>query len=248
MSETISVATARTRSAPALWLQMKEQLENPAISAPQHGTHRTLMNLQAEDTMAITLEAIQEEIRTLCQADHQAEAEVAYRKDNPNSKALRQTSQRLTFSPFGALASSSVAPIRKPAQLVRLADGPGARTVLDLALPVKLTAMFGVEPIRDTCVRAVVWSSAAIDPKRKSVDNLLEQLGTSKVPIPPSARTLSSFDQHGPEEETLAAQPVQSKAASRRLPPNSHKPLRCMVPRPRSLPPFVGMFGHQNPL
>jgi hypothetical protein len=59
---------------------MKEQLENPAISTPQHGTHRVVTNHQAEDTVAITLEAIQEEIRTLCQADHQAEAETAYRK------------------------------------------------------------------------------------------------------------------------------------------------------------------------
>jgi hypothetical protein len=41
-------------------------------------------------------------------------------------------------------------------QLVRLADGPAARTVLNLALPVKLTAVLKVEPIRDTCVRAAV--------------------------------------------------------------------------------------------
>ena len=59
---------------------MKEQLENPAISSPQFGTHREVANLQAEDTMEITLEAIQEEIRTLCQADRREAAEVAYRK------------------------------------------------------------------------------------------------------------------------------------------------------------------------
>ncbi|KAI0284389.1 hypothetical protein BC826DRAFT_1109773 [Russula brevipes] len=147
--------------------------------------------------------------------------------DDPNSKALRQTSRRLTFSPFGALASSSVAPIRKPVR------PPLINSPLLLLSHAKTLNESGPAPI---------------DPKRKSVDDLLEQLGTSKVPVPPSARTLSSFDQHGPEEETLAAQPVQSKAASRRLPPNSHKPLRRMVPRPRSLPPFVGMFGHRNPL
>ncbi|KAI0277201.1 hypothetical protein BC826DRAFT_976666 [Russula brevipes] len=89
---------------PSLWLQMKEQLENLAISAPQHGTHWMVVNLQGEDTMAITLEAIQEEIRTLCQADHQAEVEVAYRKFslwkqlNSNKTVMHMLGQRVALA------------------------------------------------------------------------------------------------------------------------------------------------------
>jgi hypothetical protein len=59
---------------------MKEQLENPAITAPQHGTHLKVETPQAADTMEITLEAIQEAIQTLFQAVHQEEAETAYHK------------------------------------------------------------------------------------------------------------------------------------------------------------------------
>lgn len=103
-------------------------------------------------------------------------------------------------SPFDVLASSSVTPGRKPAPPVSHQQGPS-------------------EPFEDT------WSSV-IDPKRKSVDNLLEQLSIPKPPAPQSAHP---FDQHSPEEETPIAEPVQSKAASRPLPP---KPMQAPSPRP----------------
>ena len=110
-------------------------------------------------------------------------------------------------SPFDALASSSVA-IRKPAPPLSHQQGPP-------------------EPFEDT------WSSV-IDPKRKSVDNLLEQLSTSKAPIPSSTHSIPAFDRHTPDEETPITELVQSKTASRPLPP---KPTQA--PSPRASPPKV---------
>lgn len=110
-------------------------------------------------------------------------------------------------SPFDALASSS-APARKPAPPPSHQQAPP-------------------EQFEDG------WSSAVIDPKRKSVDNLLEQLGSTKAPVPPTAQA-PLFDQHTPEEEAPVPDPFQSKAASRPLPP---KPMQA--PSPRSSPPKV---------
>jgi hypothetical protein len=111
-------------------------------------------------------------------------------------------------SPFDALASSSVAPIRKPA-------------------PTLSQQQPTTESFEDT------WSSV-IDPKRKSVDNLLEQLSSPKAPGAPSAHSIPSYDRHTPDEETAIAEPVHSKAASRPLPP---KPTQ--VPSPRPSPPKI---------
>ncbi|KAI0256476.1 hypothetical protein BJV78DRAFT_1164626 [Lactifluus subvellereus] len=110
-------------------------------------------------------------------------------------------------SPFDALASSSVA-IRKPAPPLSHQQGHP-------------------EPFEDS------WSSV-IDPKRKSVDNLLEQLSSPKAPVQPSAHSIPAFDQHPPDEETPIAEPALSKTASRPLPP---KPMQ--VPSPRASPPKV---------
>jgi hypothetical protein len=109
-------------------------------------------------------------------------------------------------SPFDALASSSAAPVRKPAQPSSHQQGPS-------------------EPFEDT------WTSV-IDPKRKSVDNLLEQIGHTKAPVP-SAQPIP-FDQPSPDDETPINELVQSKAASRPLPP---KPTQAHSPR--STPPKV---------
>ena len=111
-------------------------------------------------------------------------------------------------SPFDALASSSVAPVRKPAPPVSHQQGPS-------------------EPFEDN------WSSV-IDPKRKSVDNFLEQLSIPKAPTLPSAHSVPTFDQHSLDEETPIAEPVQSKTTSRPLPP---KPTQA--PSPRASPPKI---------
>ncbi|KAI0306774.1 hypothetical protein B0F90DRAFT_1808391 [Multifurca ochricompacta] len=111
-------------------------------------------------------------------------------------------------SPFDALAASSVAPVRKQALPVSHQQGLS-------------------EPFEDT------WSSV-IDPKRKSVDNFLEQLSNTKAPVPPPTHTIPPFDQHNPDEEALVAEPVQSKITSRPLPP---KPTQA--PSPRGSPPKV---------
>lgn len=108
-------------------------------------------------------------------------------------------------SPFDALSSSSVAPIRKPAA--------------------SSSQQAPSEPFEDT------WTSLVIDPKRKSVDNLLEQLGQTKAPVPPSAQSIPPFDQHSPDDLTAISEP---KAASRPLPP---KPMQA--PSPRASPPRV---------
>lgn len=107
-------------------------------------------------------------------------------------------------SPFDALAPSSVAPMRKPAPPASHQQGPS-------------------EPFEDN------WSSV-IDPKRKSVDNLLEQLSIPKAPVP----SAHPYDQLSPDEETPIAEPVHSKTASRPLPP---KPTQAPSPRPS--PPKV---------
>ncbi|KAH9966428.1 hypothetical protein BC827DRAFT_1175740 [Russula dissimulans] len=108
-------------------------------------------------------------------------------------------------SPFDALASSPVPPVRKP-------------------VPPQVQP----EPFEDT------WSSAVIDPKHKSVDNLLEHLGHTKAPVPPSAHPVPPFDQPSPDEEAPIPELVQSKAGSRPLPP---KPTQA--PSPRGSPPKV---------
>ena len=113
-------------------------------------------------------------------------------------------------SPFDALASPSVAP-RKPAPPSSHQQGPS-------------------EPFEDN------WTSVAIDPKRKSVDNLLEQIGHTKAPVPSSAQPLPPFDQHL-DDMSLITEPLQSKAASRPLPP---KPMQAPSPRgspPKATPP-----------
>ncbi|KAI0290314.1 hypothetical protein BC826DRAFT_1155464 [Russula brevipes] len=110
-----------------------------------------------------------------------------------------QTSRCLALS--HPSISSSVAPIRKPV----VQPPPHQLPLINSPL----------EPFEDT------WSSAVIDPKRKSVDNLLEELGNSK---------------HSPEEET----------PSLRLPrvhPNTHKPLRRVVPAQGLSPRSSGCSG-----
>ena len=118
-------------------------------------------------------------------------------------------------SPFDALASSSVAP-RKPAPPSSHQQGPS-------------------EPFEDS------WTSVAIDPKRKSVDNLLDQLGHTKASVPSSAQPMSPFDQHTPDDLTPLTEPFQSKAASRPLPP---KPMQA--PSPRASPPKVAPPGRRD--
>jgi len=108
-------------------------------------------------------------------------------------------------SPFDALASSS-APARKPVPPPSHQQAPS-------------------EQFEDS------WSSVVIDPKRKSVDNLLEQLGNTKATAPPTAQA-PPFDRHTPEEEAHVPELLQSKAASRPLPP---KPMQA--PSPRGSPP-----------
>ncbi|KAF8275245.1 hypothetical protein EI94DRAFT_1825216 [Lactarius quietus] len=100
--------------------------------------------------------------------------------------------------------NKTIGPVRKPAPPVSLQQQQGQS-----------------EPFEDT------WTSV-IDPKRKSVDNLLEHLSIPKAPALPSAHQIP-FDQHSLDEETPIAEPVQSKAASRPLPP---KPMQAPSPRP----------------
>ncbi|KAN0128472.1 hypothetical protein V8E53_013679 [Lactarius tabidus] len=109
-------------------------------------------------------------------------------------------------SPFDALTPTSAAPGRKPAPVSHQQGSS--------------------EQFEDT------WSSV-IDPKRKSVDNFLEQLSIPKAPAPPSAHP---YDRRSPQQRTPTpdkeipiAELVQSKAMSRPLPP---KPTQAPSPRP----------------
>ncbi|KAI0279880.1 hypothetical protein BC826DRAFT_1154309 [Russula brevipes] len=104
MSETISVATARTRSAPGPMATDEGTTGEPSYFRSSARDPPGGDEPPGGDTMAITLEAIQEEIRTLCQADHQEEAEVAYRKFslwkrlNSNKTIMRMPGQRVALA------------------------------------------------------------------------------------------------------------------------------------------------------
>ncbi|KAH9934831.1 uncharacterized protein B0H18DRAFT_978500 [Fomitopsis serialis] len=77
------------------------------------------------------------------------------------------------------------------------------------------------------------FPSLTIDPKRKSVENLMEQLTRGPVPQPAPVQQISSYDPYTPSEEfTPQAEPAQTRA-SRPLPP---QPPHAPSP-PRLSPP-----------
>ncbi|KAI0682341.1 hypothetical protein BC835DRAFT_1479759 [Cytidiella melzeri] len=71
-----------------------------------------------------------------------------------------------------------------------------------------------------------------MDPKRKSVDNLMDQLTRGQGSLPPPAQSVTAqFDPYAPQEDlTLIAQPTRSRP----LPP---QPTQQGTSSPRALPP-----------
>lgn len=74
------------------------------------------------------------------------------------------------------------------------------------------------------------WSTAALDPKRKSVENLMDQLTRGQAPQPqPTQQVLSPYEPYQTEE--LPHEPLQPR--SRPLPPQPGQPTGS----PRASPP-----------
>ncbi|TCD61419.1 hypothetical protein EIP91_008453 [Steccherinum ochraceum] len=89
------------------------------------------------------------------------------------------------------------------------------------------------------------WNTpVAIDPKRKSVENLMDQLTRGQAPLtPPQVQALNAYDPYTPTEEPSHAQGEQYQArASRPLPP---QPAQA-TGSPRSSPPKVAMAQRQQ--
>ncbi|KZT69035.1 hypothetical protein DAEQUDRAFT_757242 [Daedalea quercina L-15889] len=81
------------------------------------------------------------------------------------------------------------------------------------------------QPSTQTNTEEFSFPSLTMDPKRKSVENLMEQLTRGPVPQPAPVQQMSSYDPYTPSEElTPQAEPAQARA-SRPLPPQpSHAP------------------------
>ena len=74
------------------------------------------------------------------------------------------------------------------------------------------------------------WSTAALDPKRKSVENLMDQLTRGQAPQPqPTQQILNPYESYQAEE--LSHEPIQAR--SRPLPPQPVQPTGS----PRASPP-----------
>ena len=85
------------------------------------------------------------------------------------------------------------------------------------------------------------WTTnMAMDPKRKSVENLMEQLTKAQGPIQPPAQSVTAqFDPYAPSEE-LATPQAETQRASRPLPPHPTQQ------SPRSSPPKVSAQARQQ--
>ncbi|KAI0064686.1 hypothetical protein BV25DRAFT_1799983 [Artomyces pyxidatus] len=77
------------------------------------------------------------------------------------------------------------------------------------------------------------WS-AVIDPKRKSVDNLIEQLSRVQPPTAPPVQASPPYEQQTQGEDLLGSESLLSRVQSRPLPP---KPTQA--PSPRNSPPKI---------
>lgn len=78
------------------------------------------------------------------------------------------------------------------------------------------------------------WTVPPLDPKRKSVENLMEQLTRGQAaPSAPVQATASPYDTYASTEDIHQAEPVQQARASRPLPPQPPHPTSS----PRGSPP-----------
>ncbi|GBE82365.1 hypothetical protein SCP_0407490 [Sparassis crispa] len=131
----------------------------------------------------------------------------------PSQQRAPSPARRSMFdfvSPFDALATTSTSAKRKPAptQPTNLSSG----SVEDNA-----------------------WTPAIMDPKRKSVENLMDQLTRGQAaPVAPPQLYNAPYDPYAPSEDTSPqVEPVQQARMSRPLPPQPPQPSSS----PRGSPP-----------
>ncbi|KAI0093935.1 hypothetical protein BDY19DRAFT_881333 [Irpex rosettiformis] len=85
------------------------------------------------------------------------------------------------------------------------------------------------------------WTTASMDPKRKSVENLMDQLTRGQGPLPHPAQSVTAqFDPYAPQEE---ATPHAEPTRSRPLPP---QPTQHGTSSPRASPPKPVMQARQQ--
>ncbi|THH32998.1 hypothetical protein EUX98_g1193 [Antrodiella citrinella] len=122
-------------------------------------------------------------------------------------------------SPFDALTGSSLQPKRKPAQTQTSHVAGGSEDSWN--------------------------SSAAVDPKRKSVENLMDQLTRGQAPMaPPPAQAppVNPYDPYSPSDDPPLSQEPFLTRASRPLPP---QPAQA-TSSPRSSPPKIPLAQRQQ--
>ena len=88
------------------------------------------------------------------------------------------------------------------------------------------------------------WSGLTVDPKRKSVENLMDQITRGQGPLtPPTQSVTAQFDPYAPTEELPTPQAEQGQArASRPLPPQPSG----QTGSPRASPPKVPAQARQQ--
>lgn len=87
------------------------------------------------------------------------------------------------------------------------------------------------------------WSNPQVDPKRKSVENLMDQLTRGQGPLSPPAQSVTAqFDPYAPSEEPAPLSDQSQTRASRPLPP---QPV-VGSSSPRASPPKVVVQARQQ--
>ncbi|EKM55623.1 uncharacterized protein PHACADRAFT_256363 [Phanerochaete carnosa HHB-10118-sp] len=89
------------------------------------------------------------------------------------------------------------------------------------------------------------WTNVTMDPKRKSVENLMDQITRGQGPLQPPAQSVTAqFDPYAPSEELSTPQAEQAQTrASRPLPPH---PTQQQQQSPRASPPKVPAQARQQ--
>jgi hypothetical protein len=84
----------------------------------------------------------------------------------------------------------------------------------------------------------------SMDPKRKSVENLMDQLTRGQGPLsPPTQSVTAQFDPYAPQEDLT---PIAEPARSRPLPPQPTQPVQQGNSSPRASPPKPIMQARQQ--
>lgn len=89
------------------------------------------------------------------------------------------------------------------------------------------------------------WTNITMDPKRKSVENLMDQITRGQGPLQPPAQSVTAqFDPYAPSEELPTPQAEQAQTrAPRPLPPH---PTQQQQQSPRASPPKIPAQARQQ--